>query len=350
VMKDTLPRYAEAGLNVPILLGGAALTPRFVAESCVPGHSAGVVYCADAFEGLRTMQKVEQGEVSSTVYLPQKDKPASVKKTTSLEIARLGEVPTPPFWGSRHVHTVETGALLKYLNKQALYRGRWGYRRSQMTTEEYAELIREKVDPIFDDFARRTERGEMGDAKVAYGYFKCRRDGDALIVSRDGDEEVLTFPRQSYPPHLCISDFFRNRDQGEDVAGFFVVTLGNKLQDEIRRLYDGNNYHDYLMLHGFAVELTDALAEHWHAVMRKELGIAKDEPDNPQSYATQRYQGSRYGFGYPACPDLDAHKIVFELLDPAAIGVTLTDSMEMVPELSTSAIVVHHHQAKYFSV
>ncbi len=350
VMKETMPRYAGAGLDIPILLGGAALTPRFVAESCVPGHSSNVVYCADAFAGLKAMQQVEEGTVSSTVYLPRKERPSVQSRAVNQEVLPAAVIPAPPFFGKRHVTEIETGALLKYLNKQALFRGRWGYRRSKMTADEYAALIREKVDPLFDRFAARVMKGEMGDAKVAYGYFKCRRDENTLIVSDNGREHRFAFPRQSFPPHFCISDFFRSDNAGDDVAGFFVVTLGNKLAEEIRALYESDSYHDYLMLHGFAVELTDALAEHWHAVMRRELGIAEDEPDNPQDFATQRYQGSRYGFGYPACPDLDAHKTVFELLEPAAIGVTLTETMEMVPELSTSAIVVHHPQAKYFSV
>jgi 5-methyltetrahydrofolate--homocysteine methyltransferase len=350
VMKETMPRYAEAGVDVPILLGGAALTPQFVAESCVTGHSSSVVYCADAFAGLKAMQQVEDGTVTSTVYLPKKEKPGAGRKVVAQDIERLVEIPAPPFFGARHVRDIDTGALLRYLNKQALFRGRWGYRRAKMTADEYAAVVREKVDPLFDTFAKRAINGDLGEARAAYGYYQCRRDGDSLIVIDGGKEHALAFPRQSFPPHFCISDFFRSGEEGEDVAGFFVVTLGDRLAQEIRALYDSDNYHDYLMLHGFAVELTDALAEHWHAVMRKELGIARDEPDNPHDYATQRYQGSRYGFGYPACPDLDAHKVVFELLDPAAVGVTLTESMEMVPELSTSAIVVHHRQAKYFSV
>ena len=134
------------------------------------------------------------------------------------------------------------------------------------------------------------------------------------------------------------------------MAGFFVVTAGARISSRIRELYETDSYHDYLMLHGFSVEITDALAEYWHAVMRREMGLPGEEPDSVTGYVSQGYQGSRYGFGYPACPDLEAHVPLFALLRPEEIGVSLTDNMEMVPEQSTSAIVVHHPQAKYFAV
>jgi 5-methyltetrahydrofolate--homocysteine methyltransferase len=350
VMKDTMSLYSQAGLNVPILLGGAALTPQFVAESCVIGHSAPVVYCADAFDGLKTMQLVESGNVKSTVFLATKEKPTADKAERSQDIEHLKEVPTPPFFGMRHVENIDAGSLLRYLNRQALVRGRWGYRRGQLSAEEYAAIIKDKVDPLYAEFERRTRAGEIGSPAAAYGWFNCYSEAESLVIENNSKTYKLDFPRQSFPPKQCIADFFRSEKEGGDTTGFFVVTLGSKLAADIKALYDANSYHDYLMLHGFSVELTDALAEHWHAVMRKELGIANDEPVSAIDYATQHYRGSRYGFGYPACPDLDAHKVVFELLNPGALGVTLTENMEMVPELSTSAIIVHHPQAKYFSV
>jgi 5-methyltetrahydrofolate--homocysteine methyltransferase len=350
VMKETLPLYAKAGVNIPILLGGAALTPQFVAESCVPAHLGSVVYCADAFEGLKTMQLVEKGEVESTVYLPIEKTTRVRKSMRSKEVVSLDAIPSPPFLGVKHVENIETGILLDYLNRQALIRGRWGYRRAQLSKEAYQAIIDEKVTPLLSAFEKRAVDNAIGDANAAYGWFRCHRDGDTLVLRTETTTHRLVFPRQSFPPHLCISDFFRSEAEGGDVAGLFVVTLGSLLAEEIKSLYDQDSYHDYLMLHGFSVELTDALAEHWHAVMRRELGITENEPQTPQEYATQHYRGSRYGFGYPACPDLDAHKVVFELLRPERIGVTLTENMEMVPELTTSAIVVHHPQAKYFSV
>ena len=158
------------------------------------------------------------------------------------------------------------------------------------------------------------------------------------------------FPRREEAPHLCIADFYKSKAEGGDVAGFFVVTIGEKIGEVSRALFEADSYHDYLLLHGFSVEVTDALAEYWHEIMRQELGIAKQRPDSLTGYAVQDYQGSRYGFGYPACPDLDAHTAVFAILKPEAIGVTLTENMEMVPEQTTSAIIAHHPQAKYFAV
>jgi 5-methyltetrahydrofolate--homocysteine methyltransferase len=149
---------------------------------------------------------------------------------------------------------------------------------------------------------------------------------------------------------LCIADYFKTREEGGDIVAFFVVTVGQRIGEVTHQLFDGDRYHDYLLLHAFGVEVADALAEYWHEVMREELGIGQRKPSGPGGYVVQEYQGSRYGFGYPACPDLTAHQAVFELLAPGEIGVTLTESMEMVPEHTTSAIVAHHPQAKYFAV
>ena len=208
----------------------------------------------------------------------------------------------------------------------------------------------ETVRPTYEALKARCLDEGLLDPKVAYGYFPCRSDGDALVVSDGNAERVFRFPRQKDPPHLCIADYVRTAAEGGDVAGFFVATIGDRIGRVTRELFEGNSYRDYLLLHALGVELTDALAEYWHEEMRRELGIGGEKPAGLLGYVVQEYRGSRYGFGYPACPDLDAHKDVFALLEPEAIGVTLTESMEMVPEQSTSAIVVHHPQAKYFAV
>jgi 5-methyltetrahydrofolate--homocysteine methyltransferase len=171
-----------------------------------------------------------------------------------------------------------------------------------------------------------------------------------VIVQDNGEDYEFEFPRQDFDPGLCIADFFKLEKDGGDIAGFFVVTIGEAIGKAAKELFEKDAYHDYLMLHGFGVEVTDALAEYWHEVMRVEMGISEQRPDNMTGYVSQQYQGSRYGFGYPACPDLGAHEHVFKLLKPEQIGVTLTENMEMVPEQTTSAIVAHHPQAKYFAV
>ena len=167
-----------------------------------------------------------------------------------------------------------------------------------------------------------------------------------------GDDQTwsFTFPRQENPPRLCIADYFKTEEDGGDLLPCFVVTLGDVVGQLATELYEKDAYHDYLMLHGFGVELTDALAEYWHEIVRSELGIEDGEAKEARDYVHQQYRGSRYAFGYPACPNLDDHEPLFEMLDPARIGVTLTSTMEMVPEQTTSAIILHHPQAKYFSV
>ena len=350
IMRENLRQFREAGLTQPVLLGGAALTPGFVAESCVPEYGAPVVYCADAFAGLKAVRTHEEGRLTSTVWTASGKAAALKPSPRGGEIVRDNPVPAPPFWGARTVETIDPAAVLPYVNLQALFRGRWGYRRAKRSAEEYEALIADTVQPIYNGLARRAVEEGLIRPRVAYGYYRCFSEGDALHVS-DGDAtHVFRFPRQADAPHLCIADYFKSADEGGDVAGFFVVSVGEAVDAEAHRLYAENRYHDYLMLHGFGVEVTDALAEYWHAVMRRELGIAGCEPSEQSGFVAQAYQGSRFGFGYPACPDLEAHRPVFALLRPERIGVTLTETMQMVPEQSTSAIIAHHPQAKYFAV
>jgi len=351
VMQESMPQFKEAGLDMPILLGGAALTREFVAKSCVPGYDAPVVYCADAFAGLKALKDFEAGKLVSTV-VETKAGPARMKPgLKNVDIDRSNPVPEPPFLGLRHVTGIDPSLLFPFVNEQALFRGRWGYRRtSGSSADDYDRLVRETVQPLYADLKERSLSEGLLQPRVAYGYFRCYSEGDALLVESDGETLRFDFPRQALPPHLCIADYYRTREEGGDIAAFFVVTIGERIAEETKRLFEADSYHDYLMLHGFSVEVTDALAEYWHEVMRRELGIAKDQPSDMTGYVTQGYQGSRYGFGYPACPDLDAHEMLFQLLRPEEIGVTLTETMEMVPEVSTSAIIAHHPQAKYFAV
>ena len=350
VMQDSLPQYREAGLSVPILLGGAALTPKFVGESCVPGYGGPVVYCADAFAGLKAVQEFEAGTLTSTVY----DSAVAIKPMKPgikvVDVDRDNPVPKPPFIGQRYVENIDPARLFPLINIQALYRGRWGYRRGKMGVDEYAQLIQGTVQPLYEELVRKSLAEGWLQPKVSYGYFPCYSEGENLVVEAEGKEHLFSFPRQASAPHLCIADYFKPAKAGGDVAGFFIVTIGSRVGEETARLYQANAYHDYLMLHGFSVEVTDALAEFWHGVMRDELGIGGKQPQDLYGAVTQDYQGSRYGFGYPACPDLDAHRPLFAFLKPEALGISLTENMQMVPEQTTSAIVVHHPQAKYFAV
>ncbi len=351
VMQESLPQYREAGLTMPILLGGAALTSEFVATSCVPNYDAPVVYCSDAFAGLKALKDFEAGQLTATVAAPKGGQPRMKPGVKDVNIDRNHPAPEPPFYGLRHVTDIDPAKLFPYVNEQALFRGRWGYRRTASSSaEDYAELMQTTVSPLYDALKERALAEGLLQPKAAYGYFRCYSEGDTVFVETGDEVMAFEFPRQSSPPHLCITDYYRTREEGGDVAAFFVVTIGEQIAVETKKLFEADAYHDYLMLHGFSVEVTDALAEYWHEEMRRELGIAREKPSDMTGYVTQGYQGSRYGFGYPACPDLDAHKMLFKLLEPEAIGVTLTETMEMVPEVSTSAIIAHHPQAKYFAV
>ncbi len=351
VMQESMRQYRENGLCTPILLGGAALTRKFVAESCVPDYDHPVVYCADAFAGLKAVRDFEEGKLQATTYEAEPDRQRARKvESEDSGVARDVPVPHPPFLGTRYVADIDPRLLFPFINEQALFRGRWGYRRAKMSAEAYATLIEDTVSPLFESLKRRGIEEDLIRPQVAYGYYRCYREGDTLQVEHDGRSFPFPFPRRREPPTICIADYFKTQAEGCDIAGFFVVTIGSEIGRAAQRLFTENAYHDYLMLHGFGVEVTDALAEYWHEAMRRELGIATHAPTSLAGYAVQDYQGSRYGFGYPSCPDLQAHIPVFEILKPEVIGVTLTENMEMVPEQTTSAIIVHHPQAKYFTV
>ncbi len=350
VMQESMPQYKENGLKAPILLGGAALTKKFVAESCVPGYDSQVVYCTDAFAGLKAVRDFEDGKLKSTTYEAKPARKITQANVPEIDIARNVPTPTPPFFGTKHITDIDAEKIFPFVNHQALFRGRWGYRRGKMTANEYKTLISETVIPQYEELKRRSIEENLVQPKIAYGYYHCYSEGNDLKVEHEGQIYTFNFPRRQESPKLCISDYYKTKAEGGDIAAFFVVTIGEKIGEISHKLFDNDEYHDYLLLHGFSVEVTDALAEYWHEIMRQELGIAQQKPNDIIGYAVQEYQGSRFGFGYPACPDLGAHKDIFTILKPEEIGVSLTENMEMVPEQTTSAIIAHHPQAKYFAV
>lgn len=349
LMKENMAQFQSVGLTQPVLLGGAALTRKFVAEECVPQYRQPVVYCADAFAGLKAIRDFEAGKLEATTWeasTVRLNRPGPQQEV----LDRSCEPPQVPFVGRRIVENIDAEALFDYLNEAALFRGRWGYRRGKMSKEEYEQLTIETVTPLFRRLKEQTLTEGWLQPKVAYGYFNCVSAAETLVVEADGGDKIFSFPRQPSAPGLCIADYFRTAEEGGDKVGFFVVSIGAALAEKTRELYESDTYHDYLMLHGLGVELTDALAEYWHEQMRIGMGVQQQRTADLQAYVAQGYRGSRYGFGYPSCPDLEAHRPLFELLKPEEIGVSLTESFEMVPEMSTSAIVVHHPQAKYFAV
>ncbi len=351
-MQALMPRLAEAGLSVPVLLGGAALSDKFVAESCATAYAGPVVHCPDAFAGLKALREHEASQLVSTTYQPDATEAVEAEARPAEPLSREHPVPEPPFAGVRYQTDVAPSDVLPYINEPALFHWRWGYKRAGMDEAQWEQLLTETIRPAFQDLLRQSLHEGLVQPRVAWGYFRCHADGDALIVQPDQAGPVrLEFARQQGGSRLCLADYFRGADEGGDVAGFMLVSVAGPIGQRIREHYEADRYSEYLHLHGFSVELTEALAEFWHARMRRELGIAAGEPAADGHEAIpRRYQGQRYAVGYPAWPNLEDQRRVFELLRPGEIGVELTEGLEMVPEQSTSAIVVHHPQARYFAV
>jgi 5-methyltetrahydrofolate--homocysteine methyltransferase len=296
-------------------------------------------------------------------------------------------VPAAPFLGSRVVTGLDLDDLYPFINPVALFRGQWQVKKGALSEAEYEALLEDRFVPILNELKARCKRDGVLQPGVVYGYFPCNSEGDDLIIwdpaslpapesDRPGagtngvhagaalaaaparaalsslrELERFTFPRQSSGRGLCISDYFRPAGSGVvDVIGMHCVTMGRRASDEALKLFHANDYANYLYLHGLGVETAEALAEFWHKRMRQELGIAGDDSPRIKDLFTQKYRGSRYSFGYPACPDMSDQEKLFRLLDPARIGCELTDNWQIVPEQSTSAIIVHHPGAKYFNV
>jgi 5-methyltetrahydrofolate--homocysteine methyltransferase len=265
--------------------------------------------------------------------------------------------------------------IFPFINPNALFLGQWGLKKGALSKEAFEKVIEETARPVFEDLKARALTEKFIQPKVVYGYFPVQSDGDDLIVYHTEEfthpkcdcgtdhtkvikphgtprEQLrFTFPRQEGRRRLCISDFFRTKQSGEyDVLGVQLVTVGDRASELAEQLRKENRYQDYLYLHGFGVESAEALAEYWHKYMRQELGFSsEDDPSIPKIFQ-QKYRGSRYSFGYPACPELEDRAKIVQLLNPGDIGVTLSENYMLVPEQSTDAIVAHHPQAKYFDV
>ena len=358
IMKDNLEVLMEHGITPPIILGGAALTRAYVEQDLRKNYAGSLAYARDAFDGLRFMQQIEAGTLeqdlaTTTVIKKSKTRKASPKEFTVLDPAT--RIPTPPFWGRKVVDNVGLETIFPYINQSALFRGQWGFKRGKVSAEEYTRLEQETIFPTFDQLSKQTIQENLLNPKVIYGYYACQSEGDRLwIYERPDDEKPLhyiDFPRQSEAPGRALPDFFRSVESGErDVLSFQLVTVGAKATEYAQDLYNKNAYTDYLYFHGFAVETAEALAEYWHKQVRLEMGIGQDDGTAVKELFRQKYQGSRFSFGYPACPELKDQELIFKLLDATSEGISLTEEYQIVPEQSTSAIIVHHPGAKYFSV
>jgi len=322
-----------------------------------------VRYAKDAFEGLSLMDSI-MGEKRGTpgVSLPplkerrtrvtNLDAP-STSDTFRSDVSATNSVPKPPFWGSRVIKGIPLAEYSSMLDERALFVGQWGLKGSK---NSYEEMVINEGRPRLRALINEAQSQGWLNAAVVYGYFPCYSDGNDLVIlnhdeSSFGTERLrFTFPRQRRDRRLCISDFFRSKDSGEiDVVAFHVVTMGQSVSEATSHLFEANKYREYLELHGLSVQLTEALAEHWHGRIREELNVHTDDSSDLAEILDQGYRGSRYSFGYPACPDLEQQTQLCALLEPERIGVTLSEEFQLHPEQSTSAIIVHHPEAKYFN-
>jgi 5-methyltetrahydrofolate--homocysteine methyltransferase len=249
---------------------------------------------------------------------------------------------------------VPLAEVFSFVNETALFKGQWQFKQGRRSAEEYRAFVEETVRPVYDELKERSGREGLLTPRVVYGYFPCQSEGNDLVVYHDDErtERVrFTFPRQPEGKRLCLADYFAAKDSGRmDVVAFHLVTVGRRASEYAQELFGSDNYADYLYFHGLSVEAAEALAELWHKRVREELGIAGRDAAQLNKLFHQGYQGSRFSFGYPACPNLEDQTKLFELLRPERIDVELSDEFQLVPEQSTSAIIVHHEEAKYFSI
>lgn len=280
-------------------------------------------------------------------------------------------MPLPPFYGSELVRNIKLEKVWEYLNEAALFRGQWQFSKKGRTEEEYKKLLVSEIYPALEEQKLIVKREKLFEPRVIYGYFPCQSSGNDLIIYRPVEELEIysrwkfkpgetknliewvrfSFPRQVDDRFLCISDYFKSAESGIfDVIAVQAVTIGAKASEHTRYLFDSGSYQNYLYLHGLSVESAEALAEYWHKIVRTELNIEANDAKELKRLLSQGYQGSRYSFGYPACPNLEDQSKLFTLLDPGRIGVTLTEEYQLVPEQSTTAIIVHHPDAKYFNI
>ncbi len=398
VMKENLEVMNEQRLRIPVILGGAALTRRYVEQDLRSVYHGHVYYANDAFDGLRLMEQIAKGEstVVKTTYaesavetetltgseakialaLAEQESTDEIEplvvsvqeKTVRSNVRTDVSIPNPPFWGSRVVESISIEDVFPYVNDVALIRGQWRVVRGKLSEQEYQKILRQQIHPEYEELKKKVVAENLLVPKVVYGYFACQSHANDLIIYRPPEDGInpqssfltphslqewlrFSFPRQQEGRRLCISDFFASVGSGRiDVVGFHLVTVGKKASEYSRGLFEANNYKDYLYFHGLSVESAEGLAELWHKKIRVELGISGKDGKEIRKLFNQTYQGSRYSFGYPACPNLEDQAKLFDLLKPERIGVSLTEEFQLDPEQSTSAIIVHHPEARYFNV
>lgn len=395
-MKENLEVFNEKGITVPVILGGAALTPKFVHDDCQKTYKGQVIYGKDAFSDLHFMDKLmpakaggqwddsqgflaELAESEKTTVVAEELKvnpdtiftDGSVNQELVIDTRRSEAVavdiprPTPPFWGTKILTAAEIPIeeVFWYLDLQALFVGQWQFRKPQsQSKQEYDQFLQEKVHPILAAWKEKIVKENLLNPTLIYGYFPCQSSGNSLLIydpeSIQAGEKpenlqpiaIFEFPRQKSGRRLCIADFFAPQESGIiDVFPMQAVTVGEIATEYAKSLFDANEYTEYLYYHGMAVQTAEAMAEWTHTRIRRELGFAEFDPDNIRDILQQRYQGSRYSFGYPACPNIQDQYKQLDLLGCDRIGMYMDESEQLYPEQSTTAIITYHPTAKYFS-
>ncbi len=367
IMRENLEELNTLGMaNLPVLLGGAALTRTYVEKDLREVYDGRVFYGRDAFEGLNTLDKLmdmkrngnddpDFGRVPSGRVLPER---AKVDRSTidlpkrSPDVTTDNPVFVPPFIGSRVVKGIGIDDIAAYINETALFRNQWQYRPE---AGESDDDFKARIRPILREQLANAKATGVLVPQVVYGYFPVNADGDDLVVWTDDNRTTercrFHYPRQHEEPFLCISDFFRSIESGEaDYAAFHIVTMGQRVSDVAAELFAANKYQDYLVLHGLGVEMAEALAEYWHHRIRTEWGFVEEDGPSLHGLFRQQYRGGRYSWGYPACPDLEDNATVAELLEAGRLGIEVSEETgwQYQPEQTTSAIICHHPRAKYF--
>lgn len=435
IMKENLDVLNQRGIKVPVILGGAALTRRYVEFDCRQNYRGLTFYGQDAFDDLKIMEALhalrsgkenlsglseeqlmaevhgtatpgtvhpdddsvqpeeEEGandtsledgfetvgaddsldEQAAARIIEGKQKAQSCARvsksatscgangdhkdsenTTRSDVSRTVDVPKPPFWGSKIVDDVPLSEVFEYINQMVLFKGQWRVRQGHTPKVEYDKMINEKFVPIYEELKQRSIEQKLLIPRAVYGYFPCRSENNDLIIYKEDQKTEwlrFRFPRQNHGRGLCISDFFKSTEEDEfDVLPLQVVTMGSRASEYAQELFAQDKYTDYLYFHGLSVESAEGLAEVIHKRIRAELGYSGDDAKNKMQLFQQGYRGTRYSFGYPACPNLEDQRQLFELLQPERVGIQLTEEFQLVPEQSTSAVVVHHPEAKYFNI
>jgi 5-methyltetrahydrofolate--homocysteine methyltransferase len=368
IMKENLEELNTRGLSDrwPVILGGAALTRSFVEVDLANVFPGTVRYAKDAFEGLKLMDSMmgmKRGVPGAELPALRERKTVRTRgvinegdlivDTERSDVAANNSLPSPPFYGSKVVKGIALADYLGMLDERALFMGQWGLKGAR---GEYEKMVETEGRPRLRSLLNEVQSQGWLNAAVVYGYFPCYSEGNDLVVLHHegpdkGKERVrFSFPRQRRDRRLCLSDFYRSKESGEiDTVAFHIVTMGQSVSEATSKLFAANNYREYLELHGLSVQLTEALAEHWHARIRQELSFGSEDSPDITEILDQGYRGSRYSFGYPACPDLEQQVQLCQLLEPERIGVELSEEFQLHPEQSTSAIIVHHPEAKYFN-